>query len=193
MKINESNLLKAGFSKSEVTGSILAKIQNSTHRVLSVFSNQCYKISTVSYDYSLGGEIPQNIFCVQYKGKYGRLSWFLVFSGEVYDVNTMEEVLEVDNSLSIDRSLGFCYVIKSKYGYKIGYSNQIHNRTKLFSVKLPFEFEIVQYYMLSDYKKMETMAHDLFFEKWVNGEWFDLQKSDFQMLSHLHKCLYSPS
>ena len=35
--------------------------------------------------------------------------------------------------------VGFIYLIKSKYGYKIGKSKKIQDRLSLFNVKLPFQ------------------------------------------------------
>lgn len=73
---------------------------------------------------------------------------------------------------------GYIYVIKSDYGYKIGKTKNIKQRNKLFSVKLPFNFEYVLIKECKNYHNVEMILHNTFFEKHLNGEWFDLLNSD---------------
>ncbi len=79
---------------------------------------------------------------------------------------------------------GYIYVIKSDYGYKIGKTKSLKNRSQLFSVKLPFEFEIAFTFFTQDYSFLENFLHQMFKHKRINGEWFDLDAGD---LSYIKK------
>ncbi len=73
---------------------------------------------------------------------------------------------------------GYVYLIRSEYGYKIGKTVNIKNRTNLFSVKLPFRIELVSYAWFENYSKAEREFHDRYATKRLEGEWFDLSASD---------------
>lgn len=73
---------------------------------------------------------------------------------------------------------GFVYLIQSPYGYKIGKSVNVKQRTRLFSIKLPFEIELLHYARFEDYTAAERAFHLRFQNKRLEGEWFDLNESD---------------
>lgn len=73
---------------------------------------------------------------------------------------------------------GYIYVIKSDYGYKIGKTKSLKNRSQLFSVKLPFDFDMVFTFFTSDYSSLESALHNMFKHKRTNGEWFNLDTGD---------------
>lgn len=73
---------------------------------------------------------------------------------------------------------GYVYVIKSDHGYKIGKTRRMKDRAQLFSVKLPFQIEVVHYAWFDDYSFAEATLHRMFHAKRLEGEWFDLNHQD---------------
>ena len=80
---------------------------------------------------------------------------------------------------------GFVYVIRSKYGHKIGKTTNIKSRTRLFEVKLPFPIDLVHYAYFDDYTKSEREIHQMFAAKRLEGEWFDLDEDDVSVIRAL--------
>lgn len=80
------------------------------------------------------------------------------------------------------QSAGHIYVIKSPHGYKIGKSKRLHDRTRLFGVKLPFPIEVLMTGWFEDYSAAELRLHRRFSHKRLEGEWFDLNASDLAAL-----------
>lgn len=77
---------------------------------------------------------------------------------------------------------GFVYVIKSPYGYKIGKTVNMKERTRLFGVKLPFPISIEHYAYFDDYSLAESEFHRTFHTKRLEGEWFDLNAQDLAQI-----------
>lgn len=77
---------------------------------------------------------------------------------------------------------GHVYVIRSPYGYKIGKTRTLRDRTRLFAVKLPFPIEVVMTGWFADYSVAERQFHRQFAGKRLEGEWFDLDDSDLKLL-----------
>jgi len=73
---------------------------------------------------------------------------------------------------------GYIYLLKSDYGYKIGKSKNPKNRNNIFSVKLPFEVEMIKTIKVENYHQVEKDLHKHFEDKHLNGEWFDLTKEE---------------
>lgn len=73
---------------------------------------------------------------------------------------------------------GFVYVIRSEYGYKIGKTVNLKDRTRLFAVKLPFPISIEHYAWFEDYTAAERNFHLMFHVKRKEGEWFSLDTND---------------
>lgn len=88
----------------------------------------------------------------------------------------------LDNTQSVSSGdkgrSGFVYLIKSPYGYKIGKTKNMKQRSRLFSVKLPFSIEILCYGWYDDYSLAETEYHHEYAHKRLEGEWFDLNEAD---------------
>ena len=80
---------------------------------------------------------------------------------------------------------GFVYVIRSKYGHKIGKTTNIKSRTRLFEVKLPFPIELVHYAYFDDHTRAEREIHQMFAAKRLEGEWFDLDEDDVSAIMAL--------
>jgi hypothetical protein len=77
---------------------------------------------------------------------------------------------------------GHVYVVKSPYGYKIGKSKNLRERTRMFGVKLPFPIEVVLTGWYEDYSEAEIRFHQQFAHKRLEGEWFDLSQTDLDVL-----------
>lgn len=78
---------------------------------------------------------------------------------------------------------GYVYVIRADTGhYKIGRTNNIPARMKLFAVKLPFDFEIVYAIPCVDMVDAERQLHLIYANKRTNGEWFNLTDSDVEVI-----------
>jgi hypothetical protein len=77
---------------------------------------------------------------------------------------------------------GYIYVIKSEYGYKIGKSRNLKDRTRLFSVKLPFPVSIEMSGWSPTYSQKERDLHRRFAHKRLEGEWFNLTGADLDLI-----------
>jgi hypothetical protein len=82
---------------------------------------------------------------------------------------------------------GYIYVIKSKYGYKIGKTVNLKDRTRLFEVKLPFPIEVVHSAYFDDYTAAEGYFHRMFASKRLEGEWFELNNDDLEAIKTIKK------
>lgn len=78
---------------------------------------------------------------------------------------------------------GYVYVIKSPYGYKIGKTKHMKQRSQLFSVKLPFAIEIVSFGWFDDYSAAESSYHRTYAQQRMEGEWSDLDAHDLLNIS----------
>lgn len=81
---------------------------------------------------------------------------------------------------------GYVYVIRAETGqYKIGRSNNVPRRMKLFSVKLPFSFEIIHHFPCQDMYLAEDDLHVIFKSRRGNGEWFNLTDEDIALIKRI--------
>ena len=83
---------------------------------------------------------------------------------------------------SISARSGYVYLIESEYGYKIGKTVNVKSRIQLFSVKLPFSIKLISYAWFDDYTRAELNFHEQFAHKRLEGEWFDLNAADIQLI-----------
>lgn len=79
---------------------------------------------------------------------------------------------------SNEPTVGYVYVIRSEYGFKIGKTVNIKQRTRLFEVKLPFPITVEHYARFEDYSEAERFFHQRFYSQRLEGEWFDLSDDD---------------
>lgn len=77
---------------------------------------------------------------------------------------------------------GFVYVIRSKYGFKIGKTVNLKDRTRLFAVKLPFSISVEHAAWFEDYTFAERSFHLRFKSKRLEGEWFDLSDGELDQI-----------
>lgn len=86
----------------------------------------------------------------------------------------------------LDR-FGYVYVIRAETGhYKIGRTSRVPDRMKLFGVKLPFWFEIINYFPCEDMVTVESWLHKLYAGSRVNGEWFSLSDDNAASLRSIY-------
>lgn len=89
----------------------------------------------------------------------------------------------------IKETYGYVYILESEYGYKIGCSSQLSKRLDHFNVLLPFKYDVHSVIKTTDYENLEKILHKLLKNKRLNGEWFKLEKSDFEEMDLLLKNL----
>ena len=87
----------------------------------------------------------------------------------------------------VSKSNGYVYLIKSDYGYKIGCSKSPKTRNNIFTIKLPFEVEMIRTYNVRDYKNTEKIVQDSFSASHLNGEWYDLKDEEIIEIDNLVK------
>jgi hypothetical protein len=74
---------------------------------------------------------------------------------------------------------GYIYLVWANTGeYKIGYTIDVGNRIKAFSVQPPFEYKVIHTFPADDMEQAEILLHDKFSEKRIKGEWFSLNDED---------------
>lgn len=77
---------------------------------------------------------------------------------------------------------GVVYLLKSAYGYKIGRTRSVPDRMRAFGVQLPFIYTIPLCVWFDDCIAAERRYHDAFASKRINGEWFDLEEIDIELI-----------
>lgn len=77
---------------------------------------------------------------------------------------------------------GVVYLLKSAYGYKIGRTRSVPDRMRAFGVQLPFIYTIPFCVWFDDSHAAERRYHDAFANKRINGEWFDLEDADIELI-----------
>lgn len=154
-KINENNLLLDGYII--FYKNIIIKNQKKY--------KQIFVKNEKKYSIDLEGEIDTNkIFFKEYIGKEKK--WIEYRNNLNWNIR---EWNESDNNI---KNLGYVYLIKSKYGYKVGKTKNLFKRNKIFEVKLPFNFEIKNFIITSNYNEVETEIHHKLKLFHLNGEWF---------------------
>jgi len=78
--------------------------------------------------------------------------------------------------------VGYVYLVWSEHGIKIGKSVNVKQRTRLFSVKLPFPIKVEHYAKFSDYSQAERTLHEHFHSQRLDGEWFNLSDADVELI-----------
>jgi hypothetical protein len=90
--------------------------------------------------------------------------------------------IEIIGSAVSGCNAGVVYVLKSAFGFKVGRTRNVPARMRAFGVHLPFVYTIPLCAWFDDCHVAERRYHDMFAEKRINGEWFDLNESDIQQI-----------
>lgn len=87
---------------------------------------------------------------------------------------------EPDEVRKSNEHVGYVYLIHENMNdsYKIGRTKNISTRSKLFSIKLPFDWQFEEIIETDACVYLEKELHNKFSEKRINGEWFTLSKRD---------------
>lgn len=190
--MNESLLLKCGFEVAKCdTKFYLEKLRKYSNgiKIISIEEN-FYSKEIEEYSFEYDGTISKTIKVFKAKINFGKTE-FLTFIDDEVTIKKADELIQLTSAKNIEK-LGFVYLIKSKLGYKIGYSKEIHNRNKIFNVKLPFQWEFAKIFCLQDYKLFEKFLHNIFVDKKLNGEWFDLDEEDLVSIEKVYTQIIPP-
>lgn len=81
---------------------------------------------------------------------------------------------------------GYVYLIRADTGHhKIGCTNSIPKRMRLFAVKLPFNFDLIHYFPCQNMYQAEAELHKIFKNKRANGEWFNLNEQEERFIKSI--------
>ena len=90
---------------------------------------------------------------------------------------------------------GYVYLVHCKETtfYKIGISkNNYGARLSQIQSSCPFEVEMIYVNHSDNYQKLEKNLHNMFKDKWVRGEWFDLDKASLDTAMKYLKDTHQP-
>ena len=193
MIISEDVLYKCGFRKTSIELDKTFLRMRKSIEVLKIQSNQAYILKKERYSFELEGCVDVIYYCYKCVFRNGKHGWVLHTIQEEEFFEHIKTSQELENSCDVlyNNSMGFCYIIQSEYGHKIGQTKSLYSRSKTFNVKLPFKWVFVKLFVLTDYKRMEIMAHQLLEDKRLNGEWFDLNSKDIELIESLYQTLRS--
>jgi hypothetical protein len=191
--MNESIILKCGFEVANCDHKLylerLRKYSNET-KIISI-EEKYYHREIEEYSFEFDNYITKTIKIFKAKLKFGKTEFLALIEDEVIKIKNADELVKLTSANDIE-SLGFVYIIKSKLGYKIGYSKEIHKRNKIFNVKLPFQWEFAKIFCLKDYKLFEKFLHGAYSLKKINGEWFDLNENDLVTIERFYNEIKHP-
>ena len=76
--------------------------------------------------------------------------------------------------------IGYIYLIRNiNFEYKIGITKKsVNKRVKQLQTGNPHQLEIVSFFFIKNYNKVEKSLHNIYKNKRLNGEWFNLTKED---------------
>jgi hypothetical protein len=187
--MNESYILKAGFTLQKKASRYYCRIKELSKEPVFSLEDYYFEKECEEFSYELQGTIINKvlIFKIRTSKNLKKFVALLNFQ-EVITIKNAEDLLRFSADLNVD--FGFVYIIKSGLGYKIGMTKSIHNRTRVFNVKLPIHWDFEKVYCLKDYKLLEKFLHSKFEHKKINGEWFNLSEEDLKLIEDFYNCIY---
>jgi hypothetical protein len=190
--MNESYILKAGFILQKNASKYYNRIKELSKEPIFYLDDYYFEKECEEFSYELQGTIINKILLFKIRTSKNRKVFIaLVNFQEVSIIENAEDLLRFSANLNVD--FGFVYIIKSELGYKIGMTKSIHDRTRIFNVKLPIEWEFEKIYCLKDYKLLEKFLHSKFNNKKINGEWFNLSEEDLILIENFYDSIKLPS
>lgn len=166
-KLSQTFLLKCGFQYQYTE---LKHLNN-----FKILNNSLFKLSYWEYDVELDGEIEKEIICFKSWGK-----WILVCNKKTIQLQYTDDLLNLDLIKYVEYDMKFVYILKSKFGFKIGRTKNVDDRGNIFNVKLPFKWYFDFICGVKHPKKIEKFLHFILKSKNINGEWFNLDESELK-------------
>lgn len=82
---------------------------------------------------------------------------------------------------------GYVYFLKADNGLiKIGRSKNLDKRLDHFTTKLPYKLKLVHQIKTNDTNKLEKHFHELYSNRRIRGEWFDLSNDTMQEIKDIY-------
>lgn len=189
--MNESDILKAGFTFQKNAKKYLKTIKELSKEPVFSLEDYYFEKECEEFSFELQGTIINKVLIFKIRTSKNRKEFIaLINFRELYNIKNAEDLLRFSADLNVD--FGFVYIIKSVLGCKIGMSKSIHDRTKIFNVKLPIEWEFERVYCLKEYKLLEKFLHSKFESKKINGEWFNLSEEDLKLIENFYNSIKLP-
>lgn len=114
------------------------------------------------------------------------ITWDMIQSHPKAGSRDWAEILDLVRLIQKDEGWGYVYVIKGTHGgverMKIGKANDLNDRLRLFSVKIPFDIETVAAFYVPEPLKTEREMHVMMSHARLSGEWFDLNAARLMKL-----------
>lgn len=106
---------------------------------------------------------------------------------EIKNIHSGKVILDKTIEDRFTRS-GFVYVIyiddeSGRRYYKIGMSSNFNNRLESHQGSSPFQIYVACVYFVGNMRDEERLLHDMFGNKRIRGEWFDLDIDDLKVIS----------
>ena len=89
---------------------------------------------------------------------------------------------------SIIKNEGYIYILKmnsEKPLYKIGVSRNAHKRLKQINPKMPYTLKLSFSVKVNNMYNVEKILHNIFAEKRMEGEWFELNDNELNSIIYL--------
>ena len=99
-------------------------------------------------------------------------------------------LLRTDHTNQIDSMHQFhrgkcVYIIKTGKLFKIGKTQDLHERLAAYRTHLPADLRVVRQYLAENMEEVEQSLHVLFQHKRVKGEWFELRQEDLTICDNI--------
>jgi len=92
----------------------------------------------------------------------------------------------IERDMPAQKDEGFVYLLKADNGfYKIGRTISLDDRIKQLGTASPCELELVLSIESDDCRNLEESLHELFDDRRVKGEWFELDSKDIAYIRYI--------
>ena len=105
-----------------------------------------------------------------------------------YDIPKQQPLEKPTQTKSYESRPGYVYLLRAiepHNHYKIGRSSQPKKRIETLSVKLPYPIKPICLIKTDDMIELESNLHNMFDNKRVGGEWFQLDDTDIEYIKSL--------
>lgn len=130
------------------------------------------------------GERAESLVQMPFAGR--GLTWDAVVAHPGPKTADWVGILALIDAIQKDEGWGYVYVIRGTHQgverMKIGKSNNLADRLRLFSVKLPFDIQTVSAFFIPHPLRLERELHLLVKDRRISGEWFDLDAAGLRKI-----------